>query len=148
MLGCMYQLFLIEKNNKKEEIETKITEIHRQKTQTTDRLDSLNGNRPDLEKTVGEIRGKVDECDGKIGKLKDEQKSRTKESEAQKGSFLKKKGNLVARGNEFDRQIRSLFEKMGKEVNKKRIENDSLTLLYSQIDAIDQIIKDLKKQIE
>ena len=91
---------------------------------------------------------RTEELEKKIGKLKEELKSRSKESETVNGDLLKKKGNLVARDNEMERQVRSLFEKLGKEVNRNRVENDALTPLYSQIDAIDKNIQNLKKQIE
>jgi chromosome segregation protein len=138
----------IEKQQNREEIEKTIKELESSRAQVQQELDPLRREQPGKTNKPGEIEPRVREFEERIKALKEEKKAEEKRVEEIIAGFRSKRNNQVARQTQHQKELDSLFEKIGEKVDRNRVENSDLAAIYAQIDNQNKIIADLEKQIK
>ncbi len=137
----------IEKKEKRTELENAIKELEINLRNLGNEHRSLNERGPQIRSKLGEIEPKVRELDGRIKSLKDEQKSEEKRVDEIIADQRKRRNTLIGQKTLTINRLDALFEKIGKKVNRSRVENTALSGLYAQIDSLNKVIRELESQL-
>ncbi len=136
-----------EKSLKKEDIEKDIKDAKQMKEQSNDDLHGLK----DDEKEVQREREKIEEH---INVLEKTRKKIEEEEKKQKHQFQKEIKEWESNRERLREKLRHvtvkkdpLFENLGRNLDKLRLEHDGLLIFYSQIDRANQRILELEEQI-
>ena len=95
-----------------------------------------------------EIQKRIDEFEDKIKEIEAEGRSERREIEKEIRHWARKKEKVQERIKEIEAQEGELHISLGKVTVERRVENQGLTILYAQIDDINQRIATLQHRIE
>ena len=95
-----------------------------------------------------EIQKRIDEFEDKIKEIEAEGRSERREIEREIRYWAKKKEKVQERIKEIEAEEGEFHISLGKLIEERPVENQGLTGLYSQIEAVNQRIDTLQRRIE
>lgn len=126
----------------------RIEELIRRKREADERIRNLVENRLDLERERKGFQEKIDEVDGKLKKIEEGRKKRTKEFHKEIKELRKDKEKLLERIKNNEKRKDPLFERLGQKADEARVNPETLSLYYAQIDRSNEHIQELDQQIK
>ncbi len=112
------------------------------------KLPLLHDERRDIEKRQRENEARIEVFNQRIGEIEREQEEDNKVHEHEIRDWMRKKQRAQDKIVELQRLMEPLFESAGLELDTARVELDSLAVIYFQIDAVNQNVRDLEGRIE
>jgi len=145
-------------NNEKKGVEEKVVkekELNNTIKKLEDRKNTIDkklpGTRQKMEKLTEqhiEIQKNILEFNDKIKDVVERKKQKSLQYHKEVREWEKDREKNQDNIKDIDNRISPLFQELGKLMDKSRIDNKDLSLLYSQIDRANKRISDLEKQIK
>jgi chromosome segregation ATPase len=112
------------------------------------KLPLLHEEREGLEERQAECEARIEVFNQRIGEIEDEQRESNRIHEREIRDWMRKKQRAQDKIVELQRLMEPLYESMGQALDEARVFQNSLTVVYFQIDAVNQNIRDLEARIE
>jgi chromosome segregation ATPase len=139
-----------EKNGRgsRPEAAEKLEEMTRKREEADRQIKDLVEKRLGLETEQKVHQEKIDELDEKIEKIEEGGKKRIKEFNKEIKEWRKNKEKLLERIKNNEERKDPLFLRFGQKAEESRVDQEKLSLFYSQIDRSNERIRDLERQIK
>jgi len=137
-----------EKQHKTDVINSKIQEPIKQKDETDENIKARVEKKLILEKERRDHQDKVEEIDEKIKKIEEGAKKKTKDYEKEIKELRKNREKLQEKIEHTEKKKDPLFERLGNRADQTRVNQEELSLFYSQIDRMNERIEELDQQIK
>ena len=138
----------IDKNTKKDELKKKIKETTKKKEDFEQKMQPLVEESAKLEKDSKENHKAVEAFERKIKALKEEEKRKNHRFEREIKKVQRKQEQIKSKNEDIEKRKLIHYENLGKKMNEVRVKDKAINDFYTQIDKIDETIKDLKEQIQ
>jgi chromosome segregation ATPase len=112
------------------------------------KLPLLHEERRDLERRQAQAEARASEFSERIVAFEAEQAAENRAHERELREWLKSKQRIQDQIVEIQRLMEPLFESMGRTLDEKRIDQNELTLVYFQIDAVNRTVADIQGRIQ
>jgi hypothetical protein len=126
----------------------KLEELIHKRDKTNKWIKNLVEKRLALERERKFHQEKIDELDGKLKKIEEGGKKRIKEFHKEIKEWRKNKEKLLERIKNNEKRKDPLLERFGEKADESRVNQESLSLFYSQIDRSSERIQELEQQIK
>lgn len=104
--------------------------------------------RNELKREKESIQKKIDAVDRTMQEIEDDRKDKKRELEKEIREWLKRKERVQEKIRDIEKHQEDFFLSFGKILDAARPEHEELTAFYSQIDAANSAIENLKNQID
>jgi predicted nucleic acid-binding Zn-ribbon protein len=111
-------------------------------------LPLLHEERRGLEERQADCESRIGVFNGRIGEIEQELGEENRVHDREFREWMRKKQRAQDKIVELQRLMEPLYESMGLKLDEARVELDSLAVIYFQIDAVNQNIRDLEGRIE
>jgi chromosome segregation ATPase len=147
----------VEENPKMPDIDkaARLNKIQEKAAILTERINSLqqkvpllHEERQDLERRHAATEARIAVFNEKIAEIENEQRIANRSHERELRDWLRNKERVQDKIVEIQRLMDPLFEHMGRLLDETRIDQNDLTVVYFQIDAVNKTIQDLETRIE
>ena len=101
-----------------------------------------------LEKEENGLRSELDIVEKKIENQERELKEAEKEHDDKIADLVKEKGHFTAEVTKSNITLKTIYEDLGKMLDKERPDNNDLSVIYIDIDRARERIKDLRSQLQ
>ncbi|MGA2532084.1 MAG: hypothetical protein ABSG19_03510 [Candidatus Aminicenantales bacterium] len=108
----------------------------------------LHKERQDIERRQRDIEARIEVFDGRTKEIQDELQAANRSHERELREWLRNKERAQDKIVEIQRLMEPLYETMGRVLDEARVEQDSLAVIYFQIDAVNKTSKDIEARIE
>jgi len=145
-------------NNGKKGVEEKIVkekELNNTIKKLKDRKNTIDKKLPGTQQKIEklteqhiETQNKILEFNDKIKNVVERKKQKSQQYYKEVRELEKDREKNQDHIKDIDNQISPLFQELGELIDKSRIDNKDLSLLYNQVDRANKRISDLKKQIK
>ena len=136
------------KNDKTGEINSKIQDLKKKKEETDRYIKALVEKRLTLEKERKVLEEKRTEFDKKFKKIEEGGKKRIKEFQKEIKEWKRDRERLSEKIEDIEKKKDPLFARLGNKADETRVDQEELSLFYSQIDHSNERIRELEKQIK
>jgi len=136
------------KNDKTGEINSKIQDLKKKKEETDRYIKALVEKRLTLEKERKVLEEKRTEFDKKFKKIEEGGKKRIKEFQKEIKEWKRDRERLSEKIEDIEKKKDPLFVRLGNKADETRVDQEELSLFYSQIDHSNERIRELEKQIK
>jgi len=136
------------KNDKTGEINSKIQDLKKKKEETDRYIKALVEKRLTLEKERKVLEEKRTEFDKKFKKIEEGGKKRIKEFQKEIKEWKRDRERLSEKIEDIEKKKEPLFARLGNKADETRVDQEELSLFYSQIDHSNERIRELEKQIK
>jgi uncharacterized phage infection (PIP) family protein YhgE len=130
------------------EIEGKFEELSKQRKEMDETIKKLVEKRLNLEKERKDHLEKIEEFDNKLSKIEEGGKKRIREFHKEIREWKKNEEKLHERIEHVEKKKEPLFDRLGKQTDETRVNQEELSLFYSQIDRSNERIEELEQQIK
>jgi len=138
----------VEKNTRKDALQKKTEEMTKKKEDFERKLKPFVEERTKLEKDGKENHKAIEAFERRIKALKDEERRQNHRFERDIKKFQRKQEQIKKKNEDIEKRRILQFESLGKKMNEIRIKDNKINGFYTQIDKIDQAIKELQTQIQ
>jgi predicted nucleic acid-binding Zn-ribbon protein len=111
------------------------------------KLPILHEERQALEDRQAECEGRIDVFNQRIDEIEEEQRETNRIHEREIRDWMRKKQRAQDKIIELQRLMEPLYESMGQALDEARVVENNLAVVYFQIDAVNQNIRDLEERI-
>ncbi len=136
------------KNDKTDKINVRIQELRNKKDKTDNTIKALVEKRLTLEKERKILQEKCEEFDRKFKKIEEGGRKRIKEFHKEIKEWQRDRERLQEKIDDVEKKKEPLFERLGNKAEETRVNQEELSLFYSQIDHSNERIGELEKQIK
>jgi chromosome segregation ATPase len=136
-----------EKDNHIRPLQLRLKEISDTAAEMEARLVEIRSNLADQTKVCDRLKSQVDGIDEEMESLRKEHKKRQKESEKSLDLLDKDKRAQVIKRVGLEKELALLFDELGKEAYRLRLEDEELALIIIQIDDIENSIQELERKL-
>ena len=108
----------------------------------------LHEERQDIERRQRDIEARIEVFDGRTKEIQDELRVANRSHERELREWLRNKERAQDKIVEIQRLMEPLYKTMGRILDEARVEQDSLAVIYFQIDSVNKTIQDIEARIE
>ncbi len=151
----------IEVMQKQKELEGIVRGIGSSENMSDEKSEKLDKKRKKLDKTIKKLVEKrlslekerkdhiekIEELDKKLKKIEEGGKKRVREFQREIKEWKKAKEKLHEKIMSVEKKKEPLFESLGRQADEARLDQEELSVFYSQIDRSNERIKELEEQI-
>ena len=138
----------IEKAARHNKIQEKATLLSDRVRALQEKLPRLHEERQDLERRQSDAESRIAVFNRRIAAIEEEQGVTNHAHERELREWLKNKQRAQDKIVGIQRLMEPLFEGLGRRLDEARIDNDELTGIYFQIDAVNKTVADIQARIE
>jgi chromosome segregation ATPase len=151
----------IEVTQKQKELEGIVRGINTSENASAEKTEKLDKKRKEAEETIKNLVekrlslekerkdhiDKIEESDKKLKKIEESGKKRIREFQKEIREWKKAKEKLQEKIVSVEKKKEPLFEGLGRQADEARLDQEELTVFFSQIDRSNERIKELEEQI-
>ncbi|MCK4890099.1 MAG: hypothetical protein KAS97_09215, partial [Candidatus Aminicenantes bacterium] len=137
-----------ERKGRKEREEKILIELKQELSDRTMKEVSMPGEISIIEKEENGLRSELDIIEKKIENQERELKEAEKEHDDKIPDLVKEKGHFTAENAKSNITLKTIYEDLGKMLDKERPDNNDLSVIYIDIDRARERIKDLRSQLQ
>jgi len=135
-------------NSSGNEIEGKFEELSKQRKEMDKTIKKLVEKRLNLEKERKDHQEKIEEFDKKLRIIEEGGKKRIRDFHKEIREWKKNEEKLHEKIEHVEKKKEPLFIRLGKQTDETRVNQEELSLFYSQIDRSNERIEELEQQIK